>query len=101
MTPENLVTLLKDPAVSEQVAQLLNAPAIKARLVDLSREPIVARRIVELLHDPAVTEAVAPLFQQALWWMAVPVVLSVLTLAAVIYNSAQLRKLQRRDRLRK
>ncbi len=95
MDAEKLVILLKDPEVSRQLAELLYSPAIKERLVEISQEPLVAKQVARLLHDPVVIDAVAPLIHQALWWIALPVALSAVTLVAVLYNMALLKKLRR------
>ncbi len=97
MTPEKLVDLLEHPKVSAKLVELLDDPRIAEQVAGLLDEPVMTRSVLELLRGPEVRGVVEGYLELAVTGAVVLGVLIVLNLLLALYNTAQLRRLSRRE----
>jgi len=97
MTPDQMVNLLKNPAVADQISELLQDPSVARHLTQVLRDPAVTDQLLRVLQNSALMEQLQAFAQTAMVALLVPVGLGLLTLLGVLYNAVLLRRLLRRQ----
>jgi hypothetical protein len=106
MTPEEAISLLKNPQVIQQLVELTRDPNLVKRLSDIAGGDTVRRQLTELLGNSDIAEAVTSLVRHtetyqrahALLWsgailVGVGIGLLAVTLLLALYNTVLLRRL--------
>jgi len=108
MTPEEAISLLKNPQVIEQMLELTRDAHVIKRLSEIAGGETVRQQLTHLLQNPDIAGAVAALVRhtetyqrmQGLVWAGAILVgigagLLAITLILAIYNTVLLRRLTR------